>query len=190
MGKLMKNGRPYGGHSTTAATVNYTDTHNIGATNTQDALDKVAQRVISQSAASGVSYTDTNNIGAANVQSAIDKLSEYSEGYGSVNSTYLRGRVAWQKVGRVVSVYCDFTTIANLPSTDYGSKLISGLPPILSPVNWIKKWTLPSTDNTKKPIILGTSVNSAFEDTSLYSTGNGNVTSGITYLTSFTYICK
>ena len=140
--------------------------------------------------ATNTSYTDTNNIGATNVQSAVDKLSEYSEGWGTVNSTYLNGRVAWQKVGRVVSVYCDFTTIANLPNTDYGVKLISGLPPILCPVNWIKKWTIPATDNTKRPIVLGSSSNSAFDDTSVYSTGNGNVTSGATYWTSFTYICK
>lgn len=135
-------------------------------------------------------YTDTNNIGATDVQGAIDKLSGYSEGYGTINSTYLNGRVSWNKIGRVVSVYCDFTTIANLPNTDYVVKLISGLPPILCANNWIKKWTLPATDNAKRPIILGSSGNPGFVDTSIYSSGNGSVTSGTTYLTSFTYISK
>lgn len=130
MGKLMKNGRPYGGHSTTAATVTYTDTHNVGATNTQDALDKVAQRVISQSAASGVSYTDTNNIGAANVQSALDTLGSYSSNAVTLNSNYVSsGWGLYTKVGKMCVVSLNNIVFSALPPrSGSGYSFATGLP--------------------------------------------------------------
>lgn len=190
MGKLMKNGRPYGGHSTTAATVNYTDTHNIGATNTQDALDRVAQRVISQSAASGVSYTDTNSIGATNVQSAVDKLSTFTTGTLTVNSTYANGNASYQKFGKVVTVFlADIQFVAQPAGGSWNTAFISGLPKValLSGVN---------------PKILLQPVNNSFIIPIRLAFGQGGtelffhwtVTSGvptnIDYEATFSYICE
>lgn len=140
--------------------------------------------------ASNTSYTDTNSIGATNVQSAVDFFGAYSEGHASINTTYLSGQVNWQKIGRVVSVALEVSIIANLPSTNWEVALISGLPPVLCPMSWIRRWTLPATDQTKKPLILGATATTTKPQTVLYSWGNGSVTSGTQFSASLTYICK
>lgn len=188
MGKLMKNGRIYGGHSTTAATVTYTDTHSIGATNTQDALDKVAQRVINQSAASGVSYTDTNKIGATNVQSAVDFFGAYSDGQATINTAYLSGTLYWQKIGKLVSVYCDFQTVANMPGTGWEVWLFNNLPPIRVFTYSVRRFTVPSVDPTKPPLTLAaTNSGGPYNNKTLYSWGNGGINSGVGYRGNFEY---
>lgn len=132
-------------------------------------------------------YTDNNNIGATDVQGAIDKLSGYTSGDVSLNGTYFSGYGSWQKVGKHVSVFLEISTIANLPNTNWATKLITNLPPIRTHNNGAKKFNLMARDLSHKPITLAATNSSGYDNTAIYSWDNNGVTSGGSYLGSFDY---
>lgn len=132
-------------------------------------------------------YTDTNNIGATNVQGAIDKLSGLTAGDVTLNGTYFSGYGSWQKVGKHVSVFLEISTIANLPNTNWVTKLITNLPPIKTFNNGAKKFNLMARDLAHKPITLAATNAGGYDTTALYSWDNNGVTSGGAYLGSFEY---
>lgn len=133
------------------------------------------------------SYTDTNNLGATNVQGAIDKLSGLTAGDVTLNGTYFSGYGSWQKVGKHVSVFLEISTIANLPNTNWVTKLITNLPPIKTFNNGAKKFNLMARDLAHKPITLAGTNAGGYDTTALYSWDNNGVTSGGAYLGSFEY---
>lgn len=133
------------------------------------------------------SYTDTNNLGATNVQGAIDKLSEITSGDVTLNGTYFSGYGSWQKVGKHVTVFLEITTIANLPNTNWATKLITNIPPIRTHNNGAKKFNLMARDLSHKPITLAATNSSGYDTTAIYSWDNNGVASGGSYMGSFDY---
>lgn len=137
--------------------------------------------------ASHIKYTDTNNIGATDVQGAMDKLTGLTAGDVTLNGTYFSGYGSWQKVGKHVSVFLEINTIANLPNTNWSTKLITKLPPIKTYNNGAKKFNLMARDLSHKPLTLAATNASGYDTAALYSWDNNGVTSGGSYIGSFDY---
>ena len=140
--------------------------------------------------AKNTSYTDTNSIGATNVQSAVDYFSTYSEGVATANGTYFSGGISWQKIGKLVVVFFEVSTTANLPSDSWTTKLFTNLPPIRTQGSGAKKWVVPADNPSKQPMILAATNSSGYDNTCIYNWGNSSVTSGTAYRGSFEYFTK
>lgn len=109
---------------TTANNVGYTDTHNIGETDIQGALDKTIEDVASQGVASGVNYTDTNSIGANNVQSALDTVGTLLKGRCKFVNTIMRNgdTYSWTLNGNQLSL-----VLLMESATSYNVVAVSGI---------------------------------------------------------------